>query len=406
VGRRTSALADLVTQADDERPVQVIGDDELRQSLPVAGPSITDHEVELVAEAVRSAWYEHANDIILRFEQAFADYVGRQHAVSLPSCTSALHLSLAGLGIGPGDEVIVPDATWIASSAPISYVGATPVFADVDPDTWCLDPASVERCITPRTRAVIAVDLYGGMPRFDELTAVCQPRGIAMIEDAAEAIGSEYHGAPAGSFGRASTFSFHGSKTLTTGEGGMWVTDDDDLHARIMRLRDHGRRPGDVNFFNDEIGFKYKMSSLQAALGQAQLDRINELVNGKRQIFAWYRDRLGDHPKLQLNAEPPDTVNSYWMSTAIVDPSCGVTKEGLAQRLGAVGIATRPFFHPLSALPAYDSLSESSRARDANPVSRHLGRFGLNLPSALSLTEDDVDYACRHLLAILASGND
>lgn len=390
-------MANLVNDGVDQPPP----DSPVRRVLPVAGPSITEHEVELVAQAVRGAWYEHANDVTDHFERAFADYVGRRHAVSLPSCTSALHLSLAGLGIGPGDEVIVPDATWIASSAPISYVGATPVFVDVLPDTWCLDPTSVERSLTPKTRAVIAVDLYGGMPRFDELETLCEPRGIAIIEDAAEAIGSEYHDQPAGGFGVASTFSFHGSKTLTTGEGGMLVTDDDDLLARVLKLRDHGRRPGDVTFFNDEVAFKYKMSSLQAALGQAQLDRVEELVAGKRQIFAWYRDRLGDHPYLQLNAEPMGTVNSYWMSTVVVDPAGGVTKEALAEQLLAAGISSRPFFHALSSLPAYAALPAAERARGANPVSRRLGRYGLNLPSALSLTEEDVDYASRHLLAVV-----
>jgi perosamine synthetase len=305
------------------------------------------------------------------------------------------------LGIGPGDEVIVPDATWIATAAPISYVGASPVFADVDADTWCVEPQSVEKLLTDRTRAVIAVDLYGGMPQMDALQELCDAHDVSLIEDAAEAVGSSFHGSPAGSFGVASTFSFHGSKTLTTGEGGMLTTDDEALLGRVQRLRDHGRRPGDVTFFNDEVGFKYKMSALQAALGQAQLDRIDDLVAGKRRIFSWYRDRLGDHPHLQLNAEPPGTVNSYWMSTIIVDTSLGVTKESLAEGLAAKGIATRPFFHALSGLPAYEALPEAARARDANSVSRRLGRFGLNLPSALRLTEDDVDYACRSLIELL-----
>jgi perosamine synthetase len=388
-------VAGLVTDGS------VVGPAEARRSLPVAGPSITEHEVDLVTTAVRTAWYEHANDITSEFEHSFATYVGRTHAVSLPSCTSALHLTLAGLGIGAGDEVVVPDATWIASAAPISYVGASPVFADVDAETWCLDPTSVDRVLSSRTRAVIAVDLYGGMPAYDDLAALCEARGVTLIEDAAEAIGSTYHDRPAGAFGAASTFSFHGSKTLTTGEGGMLVTDDDELHARVMTLRDHGRRPGDHNFFNEEVAFKYKMSSLQAALGQAQLDRIDELVAGKRQIFAWYRDRLAHHPHLQLNAEPAGTFNSYWMSTIVVDPDLGISKEALAGRLGEAGIATRPFFHALSAVPAYASGHESARARDTNVVSRRLGTFGLNLPSALRLDEDDVDYACRHLVTAL-----
>jgi perosamine synthetase len=368
----------------------------------VAGPSITDHEVALVTAAVRSAWYEEANVVTDRFERSFAAAVGRRHAVSLPSCTAAIHLSLAALDVGPGDEVIVPDATWIASSAPITYVGAVPVFADVDPHTWCLDVASVAALITERTRAVIAVDLYGGMPDFDALESLCAEHGIALVEDAAEAIGSTYRGRPAGAFGITSTFSFHGSKTLTTGEGGMLVTDDDALHDRVQVLRDHGRTPGDVSFFNQEVAFKYKMSSLQAALGQAQLDRLGELVDAKRQLFRWYQERLGHLPGIQLNAEPQGTTNSYWMSTVVLDPELATTKEELAARLDAVGISTRPFFHQLSSLPAYAEAADSGRARAANATSRRLGRYGLNLPSALRLDEADIDRVCEQLLAALS----
>ncbi len=375
--------------------------EERSRRISVAGPSITDHEVDLVAAAVRTAWYEHANDVISHFESSFASYVGRRFAVALPSCTSALHLSLAALGVGPGDEVIVPEATWIASSAPISYVGATPVFVDIDPVTWCLDPASLERAITPRTRAVIAVDLYGGMPELDTIEAICDEHGFALIEDAAEAIGSAYHGRPAGAFGVASTFSFHGSKTLTTGEGGMLVTDEVPLYERVQLLRDHGRKPGDVSFTNVEVAFKYKMSSLQAALGQAQLDRIDELVAQKRQIFDWYRQRLGEIAGVTLNAEPAGTTNSYWMSTIVVDPARSWRKEPLAAALAEDGIDTRPFFHPLSTLPAYRDLPEAARARDANPVSQRICAYGLNLPSAARLTEDEVDFVARRLASHL-----
>lgn len=370
------------------------------RALPVAGPSITDHEINAVTEAVRSAWYETANQVTDQFERSFADYLGRRYAVSLPSCTSAIHLALAASGIGPGDEVIVADATWIASAAPVSYVGATPIFVDVDPVTWCLDPDSLRASIVDRTRAVIAVDLYGGMVRFDEVHQICDPLGIMVIEDAAEAIGSAYHGRLAGSHGACATFSFHGSKTLTTGEGGMLVTDDDALLQRVLQLRDHGRRPGDVTFFNTEVAFKYKMSSLQAALGQAQLDRIDELVAAKRQIFAWYQERLASIPTLTLNAEPDGTFNSFWMSTVLVDDSVQLDRDELIGRLAQVGVATRPFFHPLSSLPAYSGASDAPRARAANVVSRAIGSRGLNLPSALRLTESDIDYVCERLVEL------
>lgn len=358
--------------------------------IPVAGPWITDHEVQLVAEAARTAWYEHANDYHERFEQEFARRLGMRHAVALPSCTAGLHLALLALGVRPGDEVIVPEITWIASAAPVSYVGATPVFADVDPETWCLDIASFKNCITPRTRAVIPVDLYGGMPRMDELLAVARRHNIAVIEDAAEAIGAEYRHRAAGSWGDVGVFSFHGSKTLTTGEGGMLVTNDDALWQRVLVLRDHGRRPGDRSFFNQEVAWKYKMSALQAALGLAQLQRLDELLHRKRLIFRWYQEELGHVPGLRLNAEPPGTKNAYWMVTAILDASYGLGKERIMAALSEQGIDSRPFFHPLSSLPAYSGFPGVIAARQRNRVAYDLADRGINLPSALCLTREQV----------------
>jgi len=368
--------------------------------IPIAGPWITEHEIARVEEAVRTCWYEGAGRFTTQFEREFADYLGRRHAISLPSCTSGMHLSLAALGLGPGDEVIVPQSTWIATSAPVSYVGATPVFVDIDPGHWCLDVDAVRAAITDRTRAVVAVDLYGGVPEYDALEVLCAEHGLALVEDAAQAVGAEYHGRRAGTFGAASVFSFHTSKTITTSEGGMVVTDDDELHARMMFLRDHGRLPGDYTFFNSEVAFKYKMSELQAALGLAQLERVAELVERKRSIFGWYRDRLADVDGLTLNAERPGTLNTFWMATVVADSSLGVTERTLAAALDDAGIATRPFFHPLSSLPAYADLAATPAP---HPVADRCGTLGINLPSALLLTEDHVDIVCRALRRVLAA---
>ncbi|HMP61139.1 MAG TPA: DegT/DnrJ/EryC1/StrS family aminotransferase [Gemmatales bacterium] len=368
--------------------------------IPVAGPWITEHEVSRVAEAVRTAWYEHANDFHERFETGFARYLGVRHAVALPSCTSAIHLALLALNVGPGDEVIVPESTWIASAAPISYVGATPVFADVDPRTWCLDVDSFRSAITSRTRAVIPVDLYGGMPALDEILALARRYDIAVIEDAAEALGAEYRRRKAGSWGDIGTFSFHGSKTLTTGEGGMLVANDADLHARILVLRDHGRRPGDRYFFNQEVGWKYKMSAMQAALGLAQLERFEEILQRKRLIFRWYLEELGHVPGLVLNAEPPDVKNAYWMVTALFDARFGFGKERLMTALAEQQIDSRPFFHPLSSLPAYADCPGVLSARERNRVAYDIGARGVNLPSALSLTREQVAYVGRVVRAL------
>jgi perosamine synthetase len=370
---------------------------EFMKRIPIAGPSITQKEVDCVADAVRTAWYGNANLFHERFEHAFAAHCGRRHAISLPSCTSGLHLALLALGIGPGDEVIVPDATWIASAAPICYVGATPVFADIDARTWGLSPQSFAAVITPRTKAAIVVDLYGSMPDWGELASIANRHGIPLIEDAAEAIGSRWRDRPAGSFGTMSAFSFHGSKTLTTGEGGMLVLDDDALLDRVLRLRDHGRAPGDTMFLNEEVGWKYKMSSMQAALGLAQLERLDELVDGKRRVFGWYRELLDGWNQGALNPDVPGLYNSYWMSTVVLDARLGITKEALVPALRNAGIDTRPFFSPLSAIPAFHRTEQAEIARARNRVAYALTPFGINLPSALELSREDVKRVCETL---------
>jgi perosamine synthetase len=371
--------------------------------IPVAGPWITEKEIQYVTDAVTNAWYGNANIYHERFEKAFAEYIGMKYAMALPTCTSAIHLSLLALGIKEGDEVIVPDATWIASSAPISYVGGTPVFADIDPQTWCLSAESFEACITPKTKAVIPVDLYGGMPDMDAIRAIARRHNIAIIEDAAEALGAEYKGKRAGSFGDMGVFSFHGSKTVTTGEGGMLVTDREDLFKRIQVLRDHGRQPGDRMFFNTEVAYKYKMSSMQAALGLAQLERIDELIERKREQFEWYKQGLAGIDGITMNAEPVGTLNVYWMVTIVLDPKLGLNKTQLMERLSQHGIDTRPFFHPLSSIPAYEDSEQAHIARQRNHAVYGISPYAINLPSALSLEKEHILFVCETLKSILAN---
>jgi perosamine synthetase len=377
--------------------------------MPVSGPSITEREVEYVLEAVKNGWYERAQEWPARFEQAFAAHLEMPAAVALPSCTAGLHLALAALGIGPGDEVIVPDITWIATAAPVSYVGASPVFADIERDTWCLSARSVEACITRKTRAIIAVDLYGAMPDYRALKGLAQAYRLTLIEDAAEAIGSVRDGVKAGAAADVSVFSFHGSKTVTTGEGGMLVLRDERLHRQVLKLRDHGRSPGGRAFWNDEVGFKYRMSSLQAALGLAQLERLEELVGWRRRLFGWYREELEGLAGVSLNPDVPGLDNSYWMVTALFDPRLGFDKETLSQKLADAGIDSRPFFFPLSSLPAFSRHTEARKARERNKVAYELSPYGLNLPSAPVLTRDDVAQvgaairgALRHSLSRVA----
>lgn len=369
-----------------------------RARIPVAGPWVTDLEVAYTADAARNAWYEHSGEYPLRFEEAFASFLGRHRAISLPSATSGIHLALAAAGIGPGDEVVVPALTWIATSAPVHYLGAEPVLVDVEPATWCISPSSFADAITDRTAAVIAVDLYGGVPEWREVEAIAAAHDLFVLEDAAEAVGSRYRGQLAGSFGDASVFSFHGSKTLTTGEGGLVAMDSPDLAERVALLRDHGRLPDDRFFNNTEVAYKYKMSALQAAFGLAQLERVGELVEKKRKIFSWYYERLHADERFMLNAEPPGTTNSYWMVTIVLASSLAIDVRALMATFGHHGIDTRPMFRPLHLIPAYAGSRVAERAAARVPVATSLDGRGLNLPSALSIEESDVDRVVEVLL--------
>jgi perosamine synthetase len=357
-------------------------------------PSITQAEVAYATDAAANGWGERCYEYITKFEDAFSRYLGVRHALSTSSCTGALHLGLAALGLGPGDEVILADTNWVASVAPVTYFDAVPVFVDVLPDSWCLDPVKVEAAITPRTKAIIAVHLYGNLCNLDALLDIGRQHGIAVIEDAAEAIGSEWHGARAGSLGTFGTFSFHGTKTITTGEGGMFVTNDDALYERVLTLSNHGRsRSQKKQFWPDEIGFKYKMSNVQAAIGLAQIERIDELVGRKRQIFSLYREHIGQLGDIQLNPEPSDTANGFWMPTAVFSRESGVTREGLKTAFAAENIDARVFFWPLSSLPFFVSKPE-------NINSYSLPERAINLPSYHDMSDDDIRRVSEVLLSM------
>jgi len=371
--------------------------------IPVAGPWVTQKEIDYVAEAAANSWYTNANTYHMRFESAFAKYIGRNYAIAVPHCTSALHLALLSLGIKPGDEVIVPEVTWIATAAPISYLGATPVFADIDARYWCMDPDSFEQNITRRTKAVIVVDLYGSMPDMDTILSIADRHGIAVIEDAAQAIGAEYKGKRAGSFGYASVFSFHGTKTMTTGEGGMFLTDDEATYRRCYYLSDHGRDGSDGRLlWNTEVAYKYKMSSLQAAFGLAQLERIDELVERRRQIFAWYKEALEGVPGIMLNETTPNVKSTFWMVTAVIDSALGITKEQAIATMADKQIGCRPFQYPLSSLPAYADLPEAKVAQSRNSRAYSVSPYGINLPSGFNMTQELVIYVSNSFKEVLA----
>lgn len=347
-------------------------------------PSIGSLEARYVADAVANGWGEKCYDYIHRFEAAFKEHLGTEYAISTSSCTGALHLGLKGLGIGPGDEVIIADINWIASVAPVLYVGAKPVFVDVLPGTWCIDPASVEVAMTSRTKAIIAVHLYGNLCDMDRLRVLGEKRQIPIIEDAAEAIGSIWNGRRAGSMGVFGAFSFHGSKTVTTGEGGMFVTNDQGLFEKVRTLSNHGRSGKQSRqFWPDVVGFKYKLSNLQAALGLGQLERIDELIAGKRRVFQYYKWRFADLPVI-MNPEPAGTSNGFWMPTIVVEQGVRWARDEILRAFKEANIDGRVFFWPLSMLPMFSPHPQ-------NVVSYSLYSRAINLPSYHDLTEPEMD---------------
>lgn len=350
-------------------------------------PSITELEVRYATDAAANGWGDNCYEYINKFEEQFKRHLGVQYAIATSSCTGALHMGMAALGIGPGDEVIMADTNWIATASPIVNLGAKPVFVDILADTWCIDPDKAEAAITTNTKAIVAVHLYGNLCDMDRLLAISEKYGIPVIEDAAEAIGSIWHGKPTGSMGKFGSFSFHGTKTLTTGEGGMFVTNDAELYERVLTLSNHGRARGQVKQFWPEIvGFKYKMSNLQAAIGCAQVERIEELVGDKRRIFQYYQHSLATLP-VAMNPEPAGCVNGYWMPTIVVDGGVPFDREQLLWKFKAENIDARVFFWPLSMQPMFDEQRNNSVAFTIWPQA-------INLPSYHGLTSADMDLIC------------
>lgn len=358
-------------------------------------PSIGELESAYGTDAIANGWGARCYEYIDRFETLFRSHLNVGHAIATSSCTGAMHMGLAALGVGPGDEVILGDINWIASAAPITYLGAKPVLVDVLESSWCIDPERIEAAITPRTKAIVAVHLYGNLCAMDALLEIGARHGLSIIEDAAEAIGSRWRDSAAGSVGTFGTFSFHGTKTMTTGEGGMFVTSDAELHQRVLTLSNHGRARGQTRqFWPDLVGFKYKMSNVQAAIGCAQIERIDELVANKRRVFHAYAERLAGLP-IAMNPEPAETVNGYWMPTAIVHADVPFDREALLADFASQDIDGRVFFWPLSMLPMFDDQPE-------HRVSYGLFNRGINLPSHNDLTESEIDRVCevykRHVM--------
>ena len=374
--------------------------------IDMAGPDITQHEIDVVIDAMKTGWHEKPYYYVEKFQIEFAKYHNRKFAIMTPNCTTAIHLLLSCLGIGDGDEVIAPECTWVASVAPLSYLKAKPVFCDIDKENWCSDPVSIEENITDKTKAIIVVDLFGNMPHMDKIVKISKKYDIPLIEDAAEALGSKYKGIRAGKFGIGSVFSFHRTKTLTTGEGGMLLLDDEELYKKCMIWRDHGRdgalpshmrNPNTKMYFNEYVTYKYMPFNLQAAVGYAQFQRIDELVGRKRYQLEFYKNELSDIENLKFNEESDIVYNGAWITSMIIGKSYNIDKETFISKMSKIDIPIRPFFYPLSMLPPFNIKENEYK----NPNSYDLSNRGVNLPGSARLNDDDLKFICDGIRKVL-----
>jgi perosamine synthetase len=354
--------------------------------LPIYEPLLSGKELEYVSDCIQSGWISSLGKYIGEFERLFAQFCGTRHAVAVSNGTTALHLALAALGIGAGDEVIVPTLTFVATANAVHYTGATPVFVDSDLTTWNIDPAGITAAVTPRTKAIIPVHLYGHPVDMQPVLDLAAQHGLFVIEDAAEAHGAEYRGRRVGSMGHVNAFSFYGNKIITTGEGGMLTTNDDALAERLRFLRDHAMSP-DKRYWHTEVGYNYRITNLQAAVGVAQMERIDEFITRKRWIAQVYNDELRSVPGVVLPPEAAWAKSVYWMYSLLFTKEFPLSRDEVSRRLKQQGIDSRPFFYPIHSMPPYQ---QAGAAAPQLPNAAYLSQHGINLPSAVTLTEEDI----------------
>jgi perosamine synthetase len=362
--------------------------------IPVFAPWLSENVRRYVLDCVDTGWISSLGEYVPRFERDFATFCEARHAVATSNGTTALHLCLATLGIGPGDEVLVPDLTFVSTANVVRYTGATPVLVDSEPRTWGMDEVDARRKITPRTRVIVPVHLYGHPVDMGALLALAAEHGIDVVEDAAEAHGARWNGRRVGALGRVGAFSFYGNKIITTGEGGMVVTNDPALAERATFLRDHAMDPR-RRYYHPEIGFNYRMTNIQAAIGCAQLEQADAILARRKAIAAAYEAGLAGIPGLTPPPAEPWAENVYWMYSVLIEPTFGPSRQAVIAGLRARGVDSRPFFVPLHELPMY-------RLDASFPVATTLGARGINLPSGTGLRPDEIATVCDALRALAA----
>lgn len=364
--------------------------------IPVMTPLLSGNELKYVTECITTGWISSQGAFVKKFEQQFAEYSDMKFGLAVSNGTVAIHLALVALGIGEGDEVIVPDITFAASINGVIYTGATPVMADIDPETWTLSPEAVEKLITSKTKAIMPVHIYGHPCHMDELMAIAKKHNLLVIEDCAEALGALYKGKHVGTFGDAATFSFFGNKTITTGEGGMVLFKDETICNKATVLRDHGMSKS-KRYWHDYVGYNYRLTNMQAAIGCAQLERLDEFVNAKRKMAAVYNAGLSKHSAITLPPEKEWAFNGYWLYTCIIDPKGGVSRDEMIEKLMKNGVETRPVFYPLHQMPPYVQYIKSGQTF---PVADKISLNGISLPSSVTISAEEQNSILNAVSAI------
>lgn len=362
-------------------------------SIPVSAPNLSVLERQYLLDAFDSGWISSRGPYIEAFEGKFREFQKVPYALSVCNGTCALHLALLALGIQPDDEVIVPTLTYVASANAIRYTGATPVFIDSEPDTWNMDVSKLETALTPRTKAILVVHLYGNPCDMDPILAFAKKNGLAVVEDVAEAFGSQYKGQRVGGFGDIGVFSFFGNKTITTGEGGMVTTNQPNLNSKMLHLKSQGMSATNYYYF-DIVGYNYRMTNLEAALGLAQLERAEKFITKKRENAQIYSRELGNMKDVTLPVEVSYAYNTYWMYSILIKESSAISRDTVREALQKKGIETRPFFYPCHLLPMYEKNGVSFK------IAEDVSRRGLNLPSSTLLSEEEIVHICNTLKSI------
>lgn len=368
----------------------------MNKFYPVAAPALTGNEAKYVQDCLETSWISSNGAYIERFEREFAAFCRTRYAIASNNGTTALHLALLAHGVSPGDEVIIPTFTFVATANAVTYCGAKPVFADSEPDTWNIDPSRIEALITPRTKGIITVHIYGHPADMDPILRIASKHGLFVIEDAAEALGGEYKGRRTGSIGHSAIFSLFGNKIITTGEGGMITTNDPEVERKVRLLRGQGVDPT-RRYWHSVVGYNYRMTNIQAAIGCGQMEHIDWHIAERIRVAKLYRKHLGHHDKLTLPVQREWAKNVYWMFSIVLNGYTEQERQTFMDRLKERGIETRPFFYPMHVLPPYQGLQEP----EAFPVMNKIAASGINVPSYAGLTEEDIAYISSRILELL-----